>query len=762
MLKKNNKTLNIIISIFIILQPILDLITSILIHHNVNLTIGMVIKSFFLLYIIYQVVFKYHNKKSLIVYLILFLYCIVYLFVNGLDLVNLKGLFRTIYFPTLLVSLYSLRDDIKISKAPLLISLFLYLIFIFVPTTIGIGYDSYAITKKGILGFFSSANEISGIISIITPIMLIYLKDLKNIFIKIILFIIYLIVILSIGTKTPLLSLIISIGLIYIWYMFKFFRDKKYNNIIISLLTILVCLIGLVLIIPKTVFYKNINTHIKYLKIDSVDDVVENPIIFDHFIFSERLTFLEGKKNIYDASSIKQKLFGIGYINDKEIKSIEIDYYDIYYSHGIIGALLIFIIYIYILINVVKSTKIITINRWAYSISLFLVILLSLFTGHIITAPTVSLIVCVIIVSLWNSKKKNLLFTSVNLDIGGIEKSLVNLLDNIDYKKYNVTLVLEEKRGILIDRINENVYIDEVKVANDENIIIRKSINLLRKINYIILNYDNYDFSCCYATYSLSSNLLARVSSKNNCIYIHSNYTQIYRDEDSLRKFFNIRHINEFNKIIFVSNEAREDLLKYYSSLRKKSYVYNNFIDVNMIKKQGEELIKEKRLKNKTLLVFVGRLEDASKKIKRAINLVKEIDTLELWIIGDGPDRGVYEDYTKNNQLTDRVKFMGSKLNPYPYMRESDYIILTSDYEGFPVIYLEAIALEKNIITTIPTSDDEIDIKDYAFVISKNKNTMVEEVKEILSKKSNNKYIDLNHIQKNRIKKLESIFDEVI
>ena len=55
----------------------------------------------------------------------------------------------------------------------------------------------------------------------------------------------------------------------------------------------------------------------------------------------------------------------------------------------------------------------------------------------------------------------------------------------------------------------------------------------------------------------------------------------------------------------------------------------------------------------------------------------------------------MYEDYTKKLKIENQVTFFGQKINPYPYMQEADYIILTSDYEGFPVIYLESLILNK-------------------------------------------------------------------
>ena len=113
--------------------------------------------------------------------------------------------------------------------------------------------------------------------------------------------------------------------------------------------------------------------------------------------------------------------------------------------------------------------------------------------------------------------------------------------------------------------------------------------------------------------------------------------------------------------------------------------------------------------------------------------------------------------------MEEKVTFFGKKLNPYPYMKEASYIILTSDYEGFPVIYLESIILNKPIITTIDVSDDAINIgKDYANIISKDETKMIKEIEKIIKTNTKPKTIDLNKVQINRIKKLEEIFDEVI
>ena len=439
------------------------------------------------------------------------------------------------------------------------------------------------------------------------------------------------------------------------------------------------------------------------------------------------------------------------------MKLIEMDLFDVYYNHGIIGFIVFITITLYVLINVIKKRSKSNYEKYMLSLSALLIIVLSYITGHIITAPAVDIIAVIILLSLMKRNKKDLLFADKDLRIGGIESAQVNLINHIDFNKYNVTLILEEKRGELLKKLDSRVIVKELKVSNNGNTIIRKIINVIRKILFSIFNYNNYDFSCCYTTYSFSSNKIAKLASKNSSFYVHSDYKYIYPDEKDFREFFDSRKVYEYKNIIFVSNEARDSFIKIYKELKDKTIVLNNFVDIERIKELSKKDIDIERKKGKTLFVFVGRLDDSSKKLKKAINLTNEIKDIELWIIGDGPDRKMYEEYANDNN---RIKFFGKKENPYPYMNKADYIILTSDYEGFPVIYLEALVLEKQIITTIKTSDESINIEKHAYIISKDEKTMVEEVKDILNKDIKKKAINIDSIQKDRMKLFEKLFNE--
>ena len=284
----------------------------------------------------------------------------------------------------------------------------IYLLFILVPNVLNLGFGSYEITKKGSIGWFYTANEVGAIISILMPFYLNEIINKKN---KPIIFLSIIIIFYTLtttGTKGPLLSF----GIILIYYFIKYYKkiikEKKYKALGIMTTSFIIIIFALVMIIPKTTFYKNIIIHLDFLKVEKISDF-KNPKIIDHFIFSQRLTFLNNTVKIYNKSPISSKLLGIGYIDNYgtdqvSMKMIEMDYFDILFRQGIIGIVIIFG-GIVMMINKKKRTK--KIND-VHLLSLFLSIILALLTGHVITSPSVSIYVALIIDLIYNENIKEI------------------------------------------------------------------------------------------------------------------------------------------------------------------------------------------------------------------------------------------------------------------------------------------------------------------------------------------------------------------
>lgn len=410
-----------IILYFILLTPFLDLLTSLSLNVlKLSFNYITIIKILFMFLLLYYVLFVLKGKNnikkySIYYYLFVLVYFLLYIInikinkPSSLFIYEIQNIFRTFYFPINLVSLYNIYKSKKMNidfKTMNFILVF-YILLILIPILTNTGFNSYAYSKEGTIGWFNSTNEIGGIISILLPISLYYIFKNKKYFLFLFATLIILFVIFKMGTKVPVLSIGIIFILWFIRYFIKIMKNKEIKKISLLFVIFVLVVSSLIIVLPKTSFYKNIEIHLTFLKVDEPKDFLNERII-DKFIFSDRISYYTNTKNNFLASNVYEKLVGIGYsenhYNDQEsIKLIEMDYYDISFRHGALGFIVFFIPYIYVLkIIYTKTKKMTKIDDELFSlyISLILILSLSLLSGHIIVAPSVSIIVIIILLNI--------------------------------------------------------------------------------------------------------------------------------------------------------------------------------------------------------------------------------------------------------------------------------------------------------------------------------------------------------------------------
>ena len=173
-------------------------------------------------------------------------------------------------------------------------------------------------------------------------------------------------------------------------------------------------------------------------------------------------------------------------------------------------------------------------------------------------------------------------------------------------------------------------------------------------MKFIILNKNKYDFSTCFATYSIPSSVVARIASKNCYLWGHADYLTLFKNnKQEMTEFFEKRKYNKFKKIIFVSEEGRESFIKVFPNVAKKTIVCNNLINSEKIKEQSLEKIEYKKQENTTLFLNVGRHDERQKKLSRLIEagekLKKDGYKFQILLIGDGQDTDKYKEFVNKN-----------------------------------------------------------------------------------------------------------------
>ncbi len=370
--------------------------------------------------------------------------------------------------------------------------------------------------------------------------------------------------------------------------------------------------------------------------------------------------------------------------------------------------------------------------------------------------------------------KKKILFTNYSLDIGGIEKALVNMVNNMDFSKYDVTVLLQHKKGDFLKDVDKRVEIQGFNLSNNKNVLLRKTINMFKIIFTILKNVNKYDFAACYGTGYKASSLVALYASKNNATWMHTNIINYLRNKHNIKedekKLF--KKINEFlteikfrkfKNYLFVSKNAMEAYLSLYPEDKQKCHLCYNFVDYKKILEMSKEKINVKKEANKINLVNISRHTEYDKRITRIINAVDKLRDkydLKLYLVGDGPDHQKFIDLVKEKTLEKQVVFLGSQSNPYPYYLLGDIFVLSSAFEGFPTVYTESLTLNVPIVTTDVSDAKSFIDKKYGIVCDNNDESLTKAIEEFISKNFKiKKSFDAEEFNSMSLKVVEGLID---
>lgn len=350
--------------------------------------------------ILYLLLTKYEGKNKVLFYLLLLaiylsLSSVVIVHFNGMNLLytELKMIINSFYFIVLLLAFLVINKDEKFDKSHLRNILIIYTILTFIPNILNIGFNSYNSNRFGFSGWFYSPNSLGTILLLLFISSYKTLKSFNNIIIGAFC-LIYVYSMFTLGTKTPIIGLLLFILVNAIYYLIN---NKIYRKRVVGVLAAVA--LFLIVFLPYTGFYKNLKIYNSFLEKENIS--IKSFDYWDHILFGRRLEFEEIARKEFNSSPLVIKMFGMGY--SKAEKTIEMDYFDIFYREGILGFIIYFIPLIYAIIKYVKEIKLNSegVNN---SLLLFLILFLALVQGHVFTSSQVSIFASLLI-SL-NSKDK--------------------------------------------------------------------------------------------------------------------------------------------------------------------------------------------------------------------------------------------------------------------------------------------------------------------------------------------------------------------
>lgn len=339
--------------------------------------------------------------------------------------------------------------------------------------------------------------------------------------------------------------------------------------------------------------------------------------------------------------------------------------------------------------------------------------------------------------------KKRLFIAIQYLEIGGAERSLIGLLNAIDYTRYEVDLFIYRHTGEFMNLIpNEVNVLPEIKKYTTlsrpmKEIIQEGYIDIavgrmwalyqakrFQKKTQAKESIAIFQYVASYTTpflpslkhlgeYDLAISFLIphnivrdKVKAKQKWAWIHTDYSFV-----SLDSAHELPVWNAYDQIISISESVTQGFLSKFPSLKNKIRLMENILSEKFAREQAEEKIALPET-NAIRLCTVARFS-YPKAIDRAVHICKAIVDKGLnivwYIVGYGGDEAMIRKQIQETGMEKHFILLGKQMNPYPFIKACDIYVQPSRYEGKAVTVREAQILGKPVvITNFPTASSQL------------------------------------------------------
>lgn len=332
-------------------------------------------------------------------------------------------------------------------------------------------------------------------------------------------------------------------------------------------------------------------------------------------------------------------------------------------------------------------------------------------------------------------KKIKVVFVHYKLVCGGAEQALFDLIQLLDKERFDVTLFVQSPGGDW-----DHKFIDAgIRVIYDYSCRqptwnpVRKLGNVVKKLKTAeaykregeglldVILPEKPDIVISYSAWC--HDLIAFTECGKSVKYIHGDpgTNPVYRKEAQSKQ----EMLKRFDRIVCVSRAAWHSFQEI-SGITKGVELHYNPIDSDSVRSKAE--IPVELPKDVPLVCAVGRLSE-EKGFERLIvihkRLLNEGIRHKLVIVGDGPDRDFLRRLVNATETQDTVILAGYQSNPYPYMKQSKFLVSSSFTEGLPVISMEALCLGIPMVSAVPSIGETFG-EEMCGIITENDNRSLE------------------------------------
>jgi len=302
-----------------------------------------------------------------------------------------------------------------------------------------------------------------------------------------------------------------------------------------------------------------------------------------------------------------------------------------------------------------------------------------------------------------NSQPYRLMFVAPNLGGGGAERALVNIINYLDRSRFQPHLALFQKTGVFLKELAPDVPVYEVQ-PTDYGLPQRNWVRV-----WAIKRLCDWLQPALVMSVTWQVNFIAALTGslfQLNCPLVTNEQVALSRHLKTAWQ----RHIfwpvarrvyRRITKIVTISEGIAAELQHGLALPHDKFQIIYNPVAVAEIRQRADQAVGMVSLPH-PLLVAVGRL-DPQKNFPLLFGAIKRVvqeQPVTLYVLGEGSARPHLESLIRSLGLQSCVHLLGFQCNPYAYVKQADLFVLSSDYEGFANVIVEAMAVGTPVVAT--------------------------------------------------------------
>ena len=358
-------------------------------------------------------------------------------------------------------------------------------------------------------------------------------------------------------------------------------------------------------------------------------------------------------------------------------------------------------------------------------------------------------------------KKQKVLFVLQALRAGGSASSLVNLVEELKIAGFDLSVFLMEIEGMYLERCKKsvNVLLEEILISSvvcnrrklkDKGLsfflirllysAISKVINENKVNNWIYKKsarkLQGYDVVIAFQE-ELVTEYSQYIECKKRIAWCHTAFDKFVHNRSIclMKKIY-----SQYDNIVCVSEVSKASMIENLDIELNKIQVIHNVLNINYIKNRAELINNIPKNDCSYIFVSMGRMVPVKRFdriIDAAVNLHADGFDFKWYVIGDGPKKGELQQLADKKNMSKSVIFVGQKENPFPWIKNADLFVMTSESEAQPMSINEALILGIPVVTTdFPSSREVVVDGDTGLIVSNNASGVYKGIIEYIENKS--------------------------